>query len=240
MAFPFSIGIDVLNAGVSGYLAVRLSQGMHQDPASRMLRNFFYTYTCLTVAYALLTVPRLLASNQTKLLGIVFGIGTAFFLLGAAFFARIVLNYTLSHWARPAFPIFLAASTAAFVWSLLAPAKPVVDVTTGITNWNVDPGVGLVTAVLFLLVLVPGAILFISRGIRTRGNHVVRVRSITIGLGSALLAVSAALVFSATTEVLAVVSDLCSIAAMLVIFLGVVYHRPKQLPPIGPLTPPTP
>ncbi|MEK7570073.1 MAG: hypothetical protein AAB515_01345 [Patescibacteria group bacterium] len=234
MLLPISTTVDLVNAGVSAYLAIRLARAMHQDPASRMLRYFFYTYCALTVAYVFQTVPRVFSSQEVELLGVTFSIATLCFLVAAAFFSRVILAYTLPRWARPFFPIYLGLAGFAFVWSLLSPAAPIVDTATGITNWNPDPGVGILASALFLLVLVPGAILFVRQAIQAKSNHIVRVRSITIGLGSAFLAASAVMVFLATSEVLAVTSDFFSSGGMLVIFLGAAYHRPKQLPLITP------
>lgn len=234
MNLPISTTVDLINAVVCGYLAVRLGRAMHQDPASRMLRYFFYTYVSLTIAYTLLTVPRLIANQHTDFLGYAFSFGMLFFLLANASFSRVVLAYALPRWARPFFPLYLGLSVVACLWLLFALAAPVVDPSTGITNWNADPAAGLYTATLFLIVLLPGAILFLRQAMLAKNNHIVRIRSLTIGLGSIFLATSAALVFSANTEVLAVISDFFSIGALLIIFLGVAYHRPKALPPLPP------
>lgn len=239
MNIPISTTVDLVNALVCGYLAIRLGRAMHQDPASRMIRYFFYTYAALTTAYAFLTVPRLFASQQTELLGYAFSFGIFCFLIATAFFSRVVLTYAMPGWARPFFPVYLGLSIIASIWLLIDRAKPVVDSATGITNWNTDPAVGLFTAILFLIVLLPGAILFLRQAILAKDNHIVRVRSFTIGLGSLFLATSAALVFSANTEVLAVIGDFFSTGALLIIFLGVAYHRPKILPPLPPINSPT-
>lgn len=230
MQIPISTAVDLVNAAVCAYLAIRLGRAMHQDPSSRMLRYFFYSYCALTTAYSLLTIPRIFASQETTFLGIAFSLGMLCFLLGNAFFSKVVLAYTLPQWARPLFPIYLALSFVAFGWLFVARATPVVDTTTGITSWNADTAAGIFTAILFLIVLLPGAMLFIRQALVAKENHVVRVRSYTIGLGAAFLGTSAALVFLGTTEIHAVVSDFFSIAALLIIFLGVAYHRPKQLP----------
>lgn len=234
MFLPISTIVDLVNAGVSAYLAVRLGGAMHQDPSSRMLRYFFYTYCALTVAYVFQTVPRIFSSQEVELLGITFSIATLCFLVAAAFFSRVILTYTLPRWVRPFFPLYLVLACVTFIWSLASPAAPIVDRITGITNWNPDPGVGVLASVLFLLVLVPGAILFIRQALLAKQNHIVRVRSLTIGVGSACLAASAVILFLATSETLAVSSDFLSSGGMLIIFLGVAYHRPKQLPLVSP------
>ena len=230
MQLQISTTVDVLNAAFCAYLAIRLGKAMHQDTSSRMLRYFFYSYCALTTAYCLLTVPRIFASEHVEFLGTAFSFAMLCFLLGSAFFSKVVLAYTLPHWTRPFFPIYLVLTFVAFVWLLVAPAQPVVDSATGITSWNADMGAGLFTGALFLIVLLPGAVLFMRQSILAKANHVVRVRSYTISLGATFLGASAVLVFLGTTEIHAVVSDFFSIAALLIIFLGVAYHRPKQLP----------
>ncbi|MEK7631258.1 MAG: hypothetical protein AAB445_00120 [Patescibacteria group bacterium] len=233
MALPISTLVDLANAGVCVYLAMRLARAMHQDPGSRMVRYFFYTYSALTAAYFFLTVPRIFDSQNTDFLGYAFGIGVAFFLLANAFYGRVVLAYTFPRVTRWFFPGYLCLAALAVALLLVDLAAPIVDTSTGITNWNPSAGAGLYTATLFLLVLLPGAILFLWQGARAKANHIVRVRAYTIGIGSTFLAFSAVITFRTSTEIVAVLGDFFSIAGLLTIFLGVAYHRPTRLPPLN-------
>ena len=121
-----------------------------------------------------------------------------------------------------------------FLWSLIQRATPIVDSVTGITSWNVNLGVGIYYAFLLLAILIPGAILFLHKGVQAKDSHVVRVRSITIGIGGILLIITAAIFYFANTETLAIIGDLASIAALLTVFLGVAYHRPTKQPAVNP------
>lgn len=237
MAFPASTSIDIFNSALCAYLAVRLFRAHLQDPASRTLRNFFFTYASLTVAYVLLFVPRIFAAQQEFLLSIAFALGNFAFLIASSFFGRIVLQFTRPTWVKPFLAVYHALAILCLGWSLVDRALPAVDATTGITQWNVPLGVGILGGALLLLVLIPGAVLFFSRGIRTRDNHVVRVRSLTIGIGALLLTLTAITFYLATTEMLAIIGDLLSIGALLTIFLGVIYHRPQASPPLHPSPP---
>lgn len=237
MAFPASTAIDIFNSALCAYLAVRLFRAHQQDPASRTLRNFFFTYASLTVAYVLLFVPRIFAAQQELFLSIAFAFGNFAFLISSSFFGRIVLQFTRPTWVKPFLAVYHTLAILCLGWSLVDRALPVVDATTGITQWNVPLGVGILGGVLLLLVLIPGAVLFFSRGIRTRDNHIVRVRSLTIGIGALLLTLTAVTFYLATTEVLAIIGDLLSIGALLTIFLGVIYHRPQVSPPLHPSPP---
>lgn len=241
MALQISTTIDLLNCGVSFYLAVRLYRAWQQDPASQTLKNFAYTYGFLTAAFAILFVPRIFASAQTDLLGYCFAFGNFCFLLASAFFGRIVLQFTKPGWKRPFMMVFLPLSLAGLVLALVQRAQPVVDATTGITQWNAQFLPGVLSAALLIAVLIPGATLFLLRGLQTRDNHVVRVRSLTIGAGGFLLVCTAATFYLAGTETMAILSDFLSIAALLTVFLGVLYHRPRPLPhnPLPPHTLPT-
>lgn len=237
MTIQVSTTIDLLNAALCAFLAVRLYRAHEQDPASRTLRNFFYTYVSLTAAYVLLFVPRMFASQQELFLSISFAFGSFAFLVASSFFGRIVLEFTRPTWIKPFLAGYHTLAVASLVWSLFDRALPMVDRTTGITQWNVPIGVGALSGFLLLLVLIPGAVLFFNRGIHTQGNHIVRVRSFTIGIGALLLVLTAITFYLASSEMLAIIGDLLSIGALLTIFLGVVYHRPRPLPPIQPNVP---
>lgn len=237
MTFPVSIAIDLLNSALCAFLAVRLYRAYQRDPGSKTLRNFFLTYASLTVAYVLLFVPRMFASQHELFLSIAFALGNFAFLVASSFFGRIVLQFTRPTWVKPFLAIYYVLVIICLGWSLFDRALPVVDSTTGITQWNVPLGVGILGGTLLLLVLIPGAVLFFSRGVRIHDNHIVRIRSFTIGIGAILLILSAITFNLATTEMLAIIGDFLSIAALLTIFLGVIYHRSRVLPPLNSSSP---
>jgi len=232
MTLQVSTTIDLLNSALCAFLAVRLYRAHEQDPVSRTLRNFFYTYASLTVAYVLLFVPRMFASQQELFLSISFAFGSFAFLIASSFFGRIVLEFTRPTWIKPFLAVYYTLTIICLAWSLIDRALPMVDATTGITQWNVPIGVGALSGLLLLLVLIPGAVLFFNRGLHTHGNHIVQVRSFTIGIGALLLILTAVTFYLASSEMLAIIGDLLSIGALLTIFLGVVYHRPRPIPPL--------
>jgi hypothetical protein len=234
MAFPFSTVIDILNSTLCLYLAFRLYRASQRDPSSNTLRNFCYTYVALTLAYVLLFLPRLFAPQGALLLSAAFALGNFTFLVAGSFFGRIVLRFTRPASVRVFSVCYYALAAVCLGWSLVDRALPVVDASTGITQWNAPLGVGLLGGTLLLLVLIPGAVLFLSRGIRTRDNHIVRVRSITIGIGAILLILTAISFNLAKSEALAIIGDLFSISALLTIFLGVIYHRSSPVQPVQP------
>ncbi|MEK7519121.1 MAG: hypothetical protein AAB424_02545 [Patescibacteria group bacterium] len=237
MAFQVSTTIDLANSALCVYLAARLYRAYLQDPKSLTLRNFSYTYVSLTMAYVLLIIPRLFASQQQLILGIAFAFGSFAFLIASSFFGQIVLAFSRPTWVKPFRLIYSTLAFLCLIWSLIDRAQPVVDVTTGITQWNVPVGVGAFSGFLLLIVLIPGVVLFFNRGIHTIGNHIVRVRSFTIGIGEMLLIFSAITFYLASSEILAIIGDLISIGALLTIFLGVIYHRPSPLPAPQPSSP---
>lgn len=229
MVFQVSTFIDILNSALCAYLAVRLHRAYRQDPASKTLRNFFFTYVALTVAFLFLFIPRTVAAQHQLFLSVAFALGSFSFLVAGSFFGRIVLQFTRPTWVKHFSTMYQGVAVACLAWSFFDRALPVVDPTTGITQWNVPLGVGILGGSMLLLVLIPGAVLFFSRGVRTRDNHVVRVRSFTIGIGTFLLTLTALTFYLATTEMQAIIGDLLSIGALLTIFLGVIYHRPPVL-----------
>ncbi|MFA6587961.1 MAG: hypothetical protein WCT08_02730 [Patescibacteria group bacterium] len=234
MALQVSTIIDLTNAGVTGYLAFRLYSAFVQNPKSQTLKNFFYLYSMLAIAYIFLFVPRIIASDQTRFLGYSFAVGNCFFLIAAAFYGKIILFFTKPQWAKKFFVIFLILTGIGLVRAFYEPAKPFVDSTTGITNWNVDLALGIYYGIMILAILIPGIIFFLTRGIQAKTNHVVRIRSNTIAIGTILLIFTVITFYLANTETLAILGDLFSVAALLTVFLGVIYHRPKPIPQIMP------
>jgi len=230
MALQFSTIIDLTNAGVCAYLVLRLHRAANQDSSSQTVKNFLYTYGSLTAAYVLLFMPRIIAGDQTAILGYSFAIGNFFFLLACGFLGKIMVFFSKPAWVKRYFVTFLVLTGIGLVRSVYEPARPVVDSTTGITNWNVDLASGIYFGILMLAILIPGVIFFIKRGIQAKDNHIVRVRSLTVGVGILLMIFSAVIFYLAASETVAIIGDLFSIGALLTVFLGVIYHRPQFLP----------
>lgn len=122
------------------------------------------------------------------------------------------------------FTIFLLLCAAVLVVGVIEPTLPVYNQATGITDWNINPLFGTMTSILFLIVLVPSSLFFFYQGIKTR-DRVVRIRSVWIAFGLALLLIAASTYYTAGTLALALLSDIFSLCAFLSVFVGVYYKR---------------
>jgi hypothetical protein len=225
MILPVSTTIDVLNAVVTGVLAYRLFRAYQQEPHSITLRSFFAAYICLMFAYIFLSSSRIFFSHDQGVLATSFTIGNGFFLLTLAFFSRVVLTFALPKFRQPFFILALSIVAIAFFWSMFSPAQPITDLSTGITSWNITIVPAILSGLLVLSVLLPSSFLFIRRGLAAKGNQVVRVRSLSLGIGSFLYICSGVFFYATNTETLMAINDLLSIFALFIIFLGVAYHR---------------
>jgi len=231
MIFPISTTIDVLNAVVTGVLAYRLFRAYQLEPNSVTLRSFLIAYLCLMFAYIFLSSSRIFFSNDQGVLATSFTIGNGFFLLTLAYFSRVVLTFALPKFRQPFFVLALTIVATAFIWSMFSPAQPITDPTTGITSWNITLVPAILSGLLVLSVLLPSSFLFIRRGLAAKGNRVVRVRSLSLGIGSFLYICSGVFFYATNSETLAAINDLLSIFALIIIFLGVAYHRSVTNPP---------
>ncbi len=225
MPLPISPTIDALNCLLSVYLGVRLWRAAKLNPESQSLRWFAYTYGFLTLAYAALALPRFFDKQNEGLLIASFTFGNACFLVAAAFFSQVIFSFTLTRYRKPVFIVAMVLVGIAVLAAILQPGLPLHDVQTGITRWNAPPVAGAISGAFLIVVLLASGALFFRRAVQAN-SYVVRVRSLTIGFGSILLLATAVIFYAATTEVLAVTGDGMSIAALLTVFFGAVYHRP--------------
>ena len=224
MTFPLSPAIDLLNSVLCIFCAWKLHRSYLNDPGNQVIKFFATGYFFIIFAYVSFSLPRLIVPDNSLAIGVGFLIAHVFLFLSTAYFVKVTTFFFKSDVHKLFFWIFIILAAGALAIGVIRFQEPIYDSATGITNWNMDPLFSTVTSILFLLVLVPSSLFFFYQGIKTR-EKIVRIRSIWIAFGLALLLVAAATYYTATTQLLALVSDILSFSSFLSVFIGVYYKR---------------
>ncbi len=224
MNIPITPLIDLSNGILCSICAWKLHISSRKDPTNQVIRYFATAYFFLIFAYAAFSLPRLLMPADSRAIGVGFLTAHIFLFLATGYFVMVTTFFFKAGWHRVFFWVFLLLSLAVMVVGGLRPTLPVYYPDTGITNWNIDLLFGTLTSILFLVVLIPSSLFFFYQGIRTR-DRIIRIRSIWIAFGLALLLIAAATYYTAATVTMSLLSDLFSLSAFLSIFIGVYYKR---------------
>jgi len=224
MGFPITPFIDLLNSILCFFCAWKLYSSYKRDRSNKVIEYFFKAYVMMMVAYLFFCLPRIIIPENSFYLGVGFVIAQIFMFIATAYLAMITTFFADPSKAKIAFILVIILATVVFILSIIYFGLPDYNTATGITNWNIDPIVGIASSILFLMVLVPSTIFFIIQGFKTHDN-VVRVRSFLISLGFVLLIITAYTFYRAATQTQAFISDLFSLSSFIVIFLGVYYKR---------------
>lgn len=228
MTIPLSPIIDLSNSVLCFFCAWKLYSAYRKDTANKVIEYFFKGYVMMVVAYLFFSLPRIIGPENSFYLGVGFIIAQVFLFIGTAYLAMVTaffidpLRYKIAFW------LFITLATVVIILFIIYFGLPVYDINTGITDWHIDPVPGVASSILFLCVLLPSTIFFLSQGIRSR-NKIVRVRSFLISLGFVLLMITAYTFYQARTQMQVFISDLFSLSSFLVIFLGVYYKRGSNL-----------
>lgn len=224
MAFPITPIIDLCNSLICAYCSYQLYRSWRREPANRQLFLFSLAYVSLVFSYLFFSIPRLIMPGSSYFLGVSFVIAQACLYVALAFFSRITTSLIKPAWSRPVFIAVLIISLVAVALSVVYFTRPHYDTTTGITEWNIQPVVGVFSTLIFIITLVPSMLLFLWQGYRS-AESTVKVRSLIIGCGLLLLIITAYTYYNATTAHAALISDIISLLSYVVIFVGVVYRR---------------
>ncbi|MFH0805007.1 MAG: hypothetical protein V1916_02315, partial [Patescibacteria group bacterium] len=155
-------------------------------------------------------------------------VAQALLYLSVAYFAQVTTFFIKPQLTRRVFWVFICAAAVGVALSIIFFNYPQYNAATGVTVWNIHPAVSVASIVLLAGVLVPSALYFLWHGIRAP-DRIVKVRSVTIGVGILSLVVTAGLYYAATTATLVIVSDFFSLLSFLIIFFGVIYKRSSRL-----------
>jgi hypothetical protein len=224
MAFPITPFIDLLNSIICAFCSYQLYKSFRRESTNRVLLYFSQGYFSLIFSYLFFSLPRLISPENSHLLGITFVIAQAFLYIALAFFVRVTTSIVKPDWSKIAFGIILLISLISVIVSVIFINYPNYDITTGITEWEIQPIVSTFSTLIFLLTLIPSAFFFLWQGFKSQ-DKLVRTRSLIIGSGLLILIITAYTYYNATTETAAFISDVFSLASFLVIFIGIIYKR---------------
>jgi len=224
MNLPITPIIDLLNSLLCGVCGIIMYQSYQRDPKSVVLQYFAYGYFSSAVAYIFFSIPRIAVPEESFVLGIAFIIAQSFLYLSIAHFSKVIIFFINVQLVRRVFWLVITAALITTALNVVYFGYPVHDVTTGITNWDIHPIVGIASTIILGSVLMTSSIYFLWHGFRSK-NKIVKRRSITIAIGLILLTITASIYYSATTQITALISDFLSLFSFLIIFFGVIYKR---------------
>ncbi|MFA5135024.1 MAG: hypothetical protein WC505_04555 [Patescibacteria group bacterium] len=230
MNLPITPIIDLCNSIICAYCSYRLFRSYHRDRQAPVLLYFAQGYASLIIAYLMFSIPRIAVPEESFVLGVSFIISQSFLYLAIAFFAKVGTFFINVQMVQRAFWSVVILSTIVVLFSIVYFSYPIHDLETGITDWNIHPFVGIGSFVIFAGVLLPSAVLFFRQGLRSQ-ERIVKIRSTVIAGGLILLIITAFTYYTATSEIVALTSDLLSLLSFLIIFFGVIYKRGSNPPP---------
>ncbi len=225
MGLPITPLIDLVISIICIFCSYKLYTSYRDSDHKRIVLLFFAQgYFSLIFSYFCFSLPRLLVPEQSLVLGIGFVMAQAFLFVAVAFFAKVTVYFINIQWVQRVFWIVVVAAAIAVMLNVIYFNYPEYNRATGITNWNINPIVGLASTVIFAGVLVPSTIFFFRQGFQSQ-DKVVKTRSIVIAIGLLFLMITAYAYYTATTQFAALTSDLLSLVSFLIIFFGIFYKR---------------
>jgi len=216
--------IDLLNSFLCGVCGIILYRSYQRYPKNVVLQYFAHGYFSLVVAYIFFSIPRIAVPEESFVLGIAFIIAQSFLYLAIAHFSKVTTFFINVQLVRRVFWFVIIAAIIATALNVVYFGYPEHDVTTGITDWDIHPVVGVASTVILASVLLTSSIYFLWHGFRSK-DKIVKRRSAAIGIGLILLTITAYTYYSATTQITALLSDFLSLISFLIIFFGVIYKR---------------
>ncbi len=120
--------------------------------------------------------------------------------------------------------IILTILTAA---TMIYGTQPIYDYERHITQFNAAPIVGISIGIFAGVAMIPPALLFLYRAIKSKGNG--RVRPLLLGVGFLLMAIAGPLHDTAQNWQTFVIADIFTIAAIALLGFGIVYRLEQNL-----------
>ena len=220
--------IDLSISLIAIYCSINLYQSYKKNEKHIVLLYFSQAYFVVIFAYLFYSLPRLFFSENADIIGIGFIIAQALLYLTVALFAKVTAYFFKVIWSNRIFWIVLLLSIIAIVINIIFYSVPDYDNITGLTDWNIEPIVGISSILILAGVLVPSSLFFFWQGFKSK-DSIVKKRSIIIATGLVFLVITALAYYSATTITFALISDLLSLMSFLIVFFGVIYKRGNGL-----------
>lgn len=227
MLLPIAPLIDLIISLMAVYCSIILYRSYKKDEKHVVLFYFSQAYFVTIFAYLFFSLPRLIFPEEAQIIGVGFVIAQALLYLAIAFFAKVTAYFFKVIWAKRVFGIVLLLSIITIVINIIFFTTPDYDNSTGLTDWNIEPIVGITSIFILAGVLVPSSIFFYWQGFKSR-DGIVKTRSIIIATGLLSLVITSLLYYSAATITVALISDLLSLMSFLIVFFGVIYKREEK------------
>lgn len=226
MTLPITPLIDLAISLMAVFCAFALYRSYKKDSNHVVLLYFAQGYFVVIFSYLFFSLPRLLFPDVGNIIGIGFVIAQSLLYLAIALFAKVTAYFINVLWAQRVFWLVLILSIIAIVINIIFYTIPDYDQITGLTDWNIDPLVGISSVIIIAGIMVPSSIFFFWQGIKSR-DSIVKKRSIIISIGLISLVITALFYYTATNITVALISDLLSLMSFLIIFFGVIYKRDR-------------
>lgn len=188
--------------------------------------NYFKNFTLFFGAfYLLFSVPILIFTNNSSIIGWGYLIGHVFSYVAFGYLARIWLLISKPSFdSAGVFKIYLLVGALVTALNAFYFNYPVVK--NGIVNWDQNIVVGVIIILFGLTAFLPSAILFIRESILQPKN---RKRYALIGLAFLLIIISGPLHDVATSVNILLIADIITTSGFLLMFWGVVSGINNQI-----------
>jgi len=227
MSLPITPLIDLLISLIAIYCSINLYRSYKKDEKHIVLLYFSQAYFVIIFSYLFFSLPRLIFPEEAQIIGVGFVIAQSLLYLSIALFAKVTAYFFKVIWAKRIFVLVLFVSLIAIVVNIIFYSIPNYDASTGLTDWNIEPIVGVFSTIILTGVLVPSSIFFFWQGFKSQ-DSIVKRRSIIIAVGLLSLVITALIYYSATTFTVTLISDLFSLMSFLIVFFGVIYKRDNR------------
>lgn len=193
-------------------------------------KYFMWFFTCTGIFQVMLGLPHLLLFSNKDMfpqaIAWAYTEGHIFLFIALAFTIMVPLQLyfpSKKTLKKIIFSFFLLFGAVITVINIFLPNNPVFDEQSGITLFNADPMVGRLIPIIVILAWGPSAIIFIYKGIRSRSNKLVLVRSLLLGIGLLMLLIFGPMHDVAKTSLQFIMADIFTMLGFLLTAAGVLY-----------------
>ncbi len=199
----------------------------------RLLNKFFFQ---MSLFFFLMTLPYVWLYTEPSLFSPLmawgYTVGHIFLYIACLHIIRMTVTI-IPQLASKDRLVIVAGLVANIILTILTAAtmiygtQPIYDYERHITQFNAVPVVGISIGIFAGLAMIPPALLFLHRAIRSKGSG--RIRPLLLGIGFLLMAIAGPLHDNAQNWQTFVIADIFTIAAIALLGLGIVYRLEQNL-----------
>lgn len=215
------------------WAALKIKKALINSPTEDLSKKYFmWFFACTGIFQVMIGLPHLLLFSDKGMfpqaLAWSYTQGHMFLFLALAFTIMVPLQLYFpdrKKLKKVVFTFFLLFGAVITVINIFLPNNPVFDEKSGLTFFNADPIVGRLIPIIVVLSWGPSAIIFIYKGIRSRSNRLVLIRSLLLGIGLLILLVFGPMHDLAKTTLQFFVADIFTMLGFLTIAAGIFYRE---------------